>query len=122
MAKILTGKALVENQLMKLSPGVKELVKEAYLKSETGAMRFSRQVKWTIEPRVHISKLGHVTLRFIDIGVSMTAFIFLDQGTVDYRASIEREGVDFAPYCQGIDLQTNALRIVKAFGVDVFSH
>ena len=117
----LIGRALVEEQLLKLAPSVKDRFRVAYERSEVGARRFSRLVKWKVEPRVHVSKNGHVTLRFIEIGVSMTALIFLDHNTVDYRASIEREGVEFAPYCQGIDLVTNALTIVKAFGVSVFT-
>jgi hypothetical protein len=117
----MTGRALVAEQILKLAPNVKESVRATFERSELGARRFSRMVKWRMEPRVHISKSGCVTLRFIEIGVSMTALIFLDHDTVDYRASTERKGVDYAPYCQGIDTPTNALIIIRAFGVEMFS-
>jgi hypothetical protein len=119
----LKGKALVEEELLKLAPGVRDKIRSAYERSEVGARRFSRLVKWGVEPRIHVSKTtGHVTLRFIEIGASMTSLIFIDHNTVDYRASVERDGVEYAPYCQGIDQMTNALTVIKAFGVNVFTH
>lgn len=115
------GAAFVDDEIMRLSANVSEKAFEAFERSQIGARRFARLVRWSIEPRVHIAKNGHVTLRFIDAGTSMTAFIFLDSVTIDYRVSIERKGVDYAPYCQGIDIATNALKMVEAFGVEIFS-
>jgi hypothetical protein len=118
----LKGKALVEEELLKLAPGVNEKVRDVYERSCVGVRRFSRLVKWEVEPRVHVSKLGNVTLRFFVIGESMTTFSFLDHNTVDYRVSVERDDLDYVSYVQGVDQMTNALTVIKAFGVDVFAH
>jgi hypothetical protein len=117
----LKGRGLVEEQLLKLAPSVNDRFRSTFEESELGARRFAHLVRWKIEPRVHVSKNGCVTFRFIDIGVSMTAFIFLDNSALDYRASMEREGFKYTPYCQGIDTMVNSLSIIKAFGVDLFT-
>lgn len=121
MSKI-AGKHFVEDELLKLASGVSGKHIDSFERSAAGVRRFLMLVQWKIDPRVHVSKTGYITLRFVDIGVSLTTFIFMDHDSVDYRSSMEREGVDYAPFCQGIDTQTNALNVIEAFGVKLFTH